>query len=117
MKVFLSFGEALLLTVAVEAAVAWLLGLRSWKEQVVLLLVNVITNPSLNLLVNALAFFGVYAVRSPYDPMLLLMEAAVVVGEAATLRLALKKSPARCLLISLAANLASWLTGALILWR
>lgn len=112
-----SFASALLLTIAVEAPVAFLLGLRTWHEQAILLLINVITNPLLNLLINALAFSGAYVVKSPFDAVLITLEIIVIAAEALLLKTALRRSLARAAVISLAANTASWLAGALILWR
>lgn len=112
----LGLFTALALTIAVEAAAGWLLGLRDRHSQVVLLLINVITNPALNLLLAALAYFHIHIVASPFDPALLLMEAVVIVAEAALLRLTLRLSLLRSAAVSAAANAASWLAGALLLW-
>lgn len=111
------FASALLLTVAVEAPVSWLLGLRTWREQAVLALVNAVTNPALNLVLTMLAYFGAYTVKSPFDPLLAALEAAVIAVEAGIIRAALGRSLARSAAISAAANAASWLAGALILWH
>jgi hypothetical protein len=109
--------SALLLTIAVEAPVGWLLGLRTWRGQLVLLLANVITNPLLNLIINMLATFGAYTVKSPFDPLLIALECAVVAVEALLLKVAAGKTAGRAIVISIAANASSWLAGALLLWR
>jgi len=108
---------ALLLTIVVEAPVGWLLGLRTWHGQLVLLLINVITNPLLNLLINALAYFGAYTVKSPFDPLLIGLECAVIVLEAMLLKVALGKTAGRAAALSIAVNASSWLAGALLLWH
>lgn len=115
-EALLSLGRALLLTVAVEAPVAWLCGLRSWRGQGVLLLVNVITNPLLNLTLALAAMAGLHTVRSPFDAALIALECVVVMSEALMLKAALALPTRKAFLISLAANAASYLAGALLLW-
>jgi hypothetical protein len=112
-----SLASALLLTIAVEAAVGWLLGLRAFHGQLVLLLINVITNPLLNLAIQTLAYFGLYAVKSPFDHLLIGFECVVIVAEAALLKVALGKTAGGAVALSVILNLSSWLAGALILWR
>jgi hypothetical protein len=115
-EALLSLGRALLLTVAVEAPAAWLCGLRSWRGQGVLLLVNIITNPTLNLILAALELTGAHAVRSPFDPALMALECVVVIAEALMLKAALTLPPKKAFLIALAANAASYLAGVVALW-
>jgi hypothetical protein len=117
LQVAWGFGSALLLTILIEALVAWLLGLRTGRGQLILLLVNVITNPLLNLIMAGLAFFAVYTIQSPYDPLLIALEVLVVAAEALMLRAALGLSTGKAIMLSTAVNTASWLAGALILWR
>jgi hypothetical protein len=114
MRALAGLGGALLVTVAAEAGVGWLLGLRTRRAQFVLLLVNAVTNPLLNITVEALAHFGVYSMKSPVDPFLILLECAVVAAEALLLKAALGCSPGRAASVSVACNAASWLAGALI---
>jgi hypothetical protein len=111
----LGAGAALLLTALVEAGVGFLFGLRAWRPQAMLLLVNVITNPLLNLLLKALAVTGAYSVRSPLDPLVAALELIVVAAEAAMLAALLGLRPGRALALSAAANAASWLAGFLLL--
>jgi hypothetical protein len=112
-----ALASALLLTIAVEAAVGWLLGLRTFRGQLVLLLINIITNPLLNLAIQTLAHFGIYAMKSPFDPLLIGFECAVIAAEAALLKAALGKTTGRAVALSVAVNLSSWVAGALILWQ
>jgi hypothetical protein len=112
-----SLGAALLLTVATEAAVGWLLGLRTRRAQLLLLLINTVTNPLLNLLLGSLAFFGIILVRSPFDPLVIALECVVIAAEAALLRATLRLPIGRSALVSALTNGASWLLGVLILWR
>jgi hypothetical protein len=111
----LGLAETLLLTVFVESGVGWLFGLRAWRPQGMLLLVNVITNPLLNLIIKALAAAGLHAVRSPFDPLVAALELIVAAAEAAMLRALLGLKPGRAIALSAAANAASWLAGALLL--
>lgn len=108
-------GLALLLTVAVEAGVAWLAGLRTLRAQAALLLVNVATNPALNALLVALASFGVYKPASPFDLPILLLECCVILLEAWLLRATLGLPLRKTFVISAAANAVSWLAGAFLL--
>lgn len=108
-------GLALLLTAAVEAGVAWLIGLRTLRAQAALLLINIATNPALNALLVALASFGVYAPASPFDLPLLLAECFVIIVEAWLLRATLGLPTGKSFGISAACNAASWLAGAFLL--
>lgn len=111
------FCAALAITVAVEAATAWLFGLRTWRKQLVLALINVITNLPLNLLINILAFFNIHTVMSPFDPLLIVFELIIVSIEALMLHRVLNLPGKNMVLLSLAANTASFIAGVLILWR
>jgi hypothetical protein len=111
-----AMGLALLLTAGVEAAVGWLLGLRQWRSQGVLLCINLLTNPLLNLLTAALAYSGAYRIASPFDPLLIALEAGVIAAEAMLLKAALGISTDRAALLSILANTASWLAGAWLFW-
>ena len=62
------FGEALVMTIVIEAPVAWLAGLRTRHDQLVLLLINCITNPLLNLLLAFLAALQIHRIAAPFDP-------------------------------------------------
>ena len=112
----LAVGKALLLTILIEAPVAWLAGLRTRQGQLTLLLINCITNPLLNLLIAALAVFRVYRIAMPFDGLLIALELAVVTAEALLLRFILRLPWHRAALISFAANATSYLLGALLLW-
>jgi hypothetical protein len=116
-QAILSLGSALLLTILIEAAVAWLIGLRTWRGQLTLLLINVITNPTLNIIINLLAYFHIHAMKSPFDPLLVALELAVTVSEAILLRLALDIPPKKAVVLSIAINTVSYLAGVWILWH
>lgn len=111
------FCAALAITVAVEAAIAWLFGLRTLRKQLILALINVITNLTLNLLINMLAYLNIHAIVSPFDPALIAFELVIVSIEALMLLQALGLPGKNAFLLSLAANAASFLAGVLILWN
>jgi len=104
---------ALLLTIAIEAAVAWLFGFRTLRPQLALAGINCLTNPALNLLLLVLAARGVQAQL----PLVALLELGVVVVEWRLLVYALGGPPRRLFLLSLAANAASFLAGVVLFWR
>lgn len=106
---------ALALTILIEATVAAVLGLRTWHDQVVLACVNAITNPALTLTLAVLQWFSL-APASPFAPVILALEAVVVVMEAILLHSCLRLPVIRSFLLSLACNFISWLCGALLLW-
>jgi|WetSurMetagenome_2_1015567.scaffolds.fasta_scaffold187166_3 hypothetical protein len=104
---------ALLLTVALEGGVAWLFGFRTGKSQLIVAMVNCITNPILNLLLLALAWQGV-----PVSLLLVtLLEVLVVLVEWRLLEYNLGGSKGRLLLLSFAANTTSFLAGVVLFWR
>jgi hypothetical protein len=103
---------ALLLTLAVEAGVAWLFGFRTGRSQLTLALINVITNPLLNLLLLVLAYLGVQVTLL----LVTLLEIPVVLAEWGLLVCAFGGPKGRRLALSLAANAASFLIGLLVFW-
>jgi hypothetical protein len=109
-------GAALLLIAVVEAAAAWPLGLRTWRAQGMLLRVNVITNPALNILLAALGYFGVYTPRSPFELPLMAAAFAVATLETVLLRAALGLPVWKAAAVSFAINAVSYLAGAFLMW-
>lgn len=106
---------ALTLTIVIEAAVAAVLGLRTWHSQAVLACINAITNPALTLTLAVLPRFAL-APHSPFAPVVLALEAGVVLVEAILLHFCLRLHPFRSFWLSFACNAISWLCGALLLW-
>jgi hypothetical protein len=104
---------ALLLTVAIEGAVAWFFGFRTGRSQLAVAMINCLTNPALNLLLVILAWLGV-AVRLP---LVVLLEVVVVAVEWGLLVYAFGGSKRRLFLLSLTANAASFLAGLALFWR
>jgi len=106
------FLLALLSTLFVEAGVAWLYGFRSGRSQWMVALVNVITNPALNVFLLLLAWLGVEVSLWLVLP----LEGVVVLAEWGLLVYALGGPKGRLLALSLAANAASFLAGVLLFW-
>ncbi len=112
MTEYLRFAaEALLLTLAVELAIAWLLGLRGRDQLLSIALINLVTNPLLNylLLVN-----GHFHVFTQAKLLTVCLEAGVVLAEWSLLVWALRLRSARMLALSLAMNASSYFAGLLI---
>lgn len=106
---------ALALTILIEAPVAAVLGLRTRHAQAVLACINAVTNPALTLILAVLQWFSL-APASPFSPVILALEAFVVLVEAILLHFCLRLPPFRSFRLSLACNGISWLCGALLLW-
>lgn len=56
-RIFFSMVTALALTVVIEAILAFLLGVRTGRGQLIVLLANVITNPLLNAILTVVSFY------------------------------------------------------------
>ena len=110
------FLVSLLLTLALEFIVAWCYGLRSGKAMMLVLLVNVLTNP-LAVLINWLC--GVYLPEIAGVGkwiFQLVIECVVVFGEAWIYRSFQKEIPQlkRPFCLAFVANAVSWLCGVLL---
>jgi hypothetical protein len=103
---------ALLLTVAIEGGIAWLFGFRTGRSQLAVAMINVVTNPVLNVLLLVLAWLGVEVTL----PFVALLEIPVVVAEWGLLVYAFGGPKGRRFVLSLAANAASFLAGVLLFW-
>ena len=110
-RVFFGMLTALVLTVAIEAAFAFLLGVRTGRGQLVVLLANVITNPLLNAVLTVVSF---YLSPSAYYYFLIPLEIIVVLAEGRIFKstLQLKMNP---YLFSFLLNAGSYLIGTGIL--
>lgn len=106
------FLLALLLTLVLEAGVAWLFGFRSGRSQLTVALVNVITNPVLNVFLLLLAWLGVDVTLW----LVTLLEVPVVLAEWGLLVYAFHGPGKRLLALSLTANGLSFLAGLLMFW-
>jgi hypothetical protein len=106
------FLLALLLTLAIEGCVAWLFGFRKGRSQLVVAMINVITNPALNVFLLLLAWLGVDVTLWLVIP----REIAVVAVEWGLLVYAFGGPKGRLFVLSLTANAASFLAGVLLFW-
>ncbi|HVP20955.1 MAG TPA: hypothetical protein VMS73_03740 [Anaerolineaceae bacterium] len=103
---------ALLLTLVIEGAVAWLFGFRKGWSQLAVAMINCLTNPGLNLLLLILAWLGV-EVRLQ---LVVLLEILVVVVEWRLLIYVFGNPKRRLFVLSLLANAASFLAGIWLFW-
>lgn len=102
---------ALLVTEIVEVAVALFLGYRRWRAILAVILVNLVTNPSLNYLLFLNECLGLIKYRFP---LILFLELAVVVVEWALLVFTLREDKKSLFILSFAMNTCSYLTGVLL---
>jgi hypothetical protein len=103
---------ALLLTLIIEGAAAYLLGFRTGRFLTALAAINVITNPALNYLLLVLAYLGT-------DISLVLvvfLEILVVLVERQLLVYVFPNPQGRFLILSIVANAASFFIGCLRFW-
>jgi hypothetical protein len=103
---------ALLLTVAIEGGIAWLFGFRTGRSQLGMAMINVMTNPVLNLLLLLLAWLGVQVTLL----LVVFLEVSVVAAEWGLLVYVFGGPKGRRFALSLAANTASFLAGVSIFW-
>ena len=109
---YLKFSaEALLLTIVIEGIIAWLFGLRSNREILTVLLINVITNPLLNYLI---AVNGYFHLISQITVLILCLEMSVVLVEWRLLVWVLRQNAKKMLMLSFVMNACSYLAGLLI---
>lgn len=107
------FGISLMLTIVTELAIAFLLGLRKRENMLLVLLVNVLTNPPA-VLCNWLC--RMYLPDYHRIPVQLVIEAVVVIMEAFVYCLFARderRQIKRPVLLAFAANGCSWLLGLL----
>ena len=108
-QVLLYFGVACIMTVIIETVFFRLFGWRGRTELVIVMLVNVITNVSLNLIISLLPdVYGSF--------WLIILELAVVAAEYLIYRSAFGPS-GRLLPVTFFANVLSFLLGAFLLER
>lgn len=111
-QVLIPMGYALLLTILIEEAVAVFFFGKKWIGYLLVLLVNVVTNPIINLLY---LWLNEYLYIAPYSPIMILLELTVVPAEYMLLAHGLNSSRRRWLVLSFLMNSASYITGLVIL--
>ena len=109
---YLKFSAlALVLTIIIESAVAWLFGLRSRRELLTIVLINVITNPLLNYLI---AVNNSFSLISQTNILIWCLEVIVVFTEWRLLVWVLRQNSKKMLLLSFVMNACSYGAGLLI---
>lgn len=112
LSVLVPMGFALLLTILIEEAVAIFFFGKQWMGYLLVLLVNVATNPMINFLYLWLRTF---LDIMPYSPLMILMEAVVVLVEYLLLSMGLNRRGKRWLALAFLMNVTSYLCGLLLL--
>lgn len=103
-------AESLILTIVIEVIIAWLFGLRTQKEFLTVILINLITNPLLNYLILVNGYFHLV---SQVNVLILGLEAGVVLAEWRLLVYVLRQGVKKMLALSAAINATSFLAGFL----
>lgn len=108
------FGISLALTMVIELAIAFLFGLRTRENVLLVVFVNVLTNPSAVLCNWLCRLYLPYYNRVPVQ---LVIEAAVVIVEAFVYSCFARDGQRRIkrpVILALTANGCSWLLGVLV---
>lgn len=111
-SILLSLLQALLLTILIETLLAFLIfKIKNKKDIINIILINALTNPLLNITsLYILLKLGYLA----YDVSIIIMEIIVFVGEGLFYKKVLQTKTINPIILSLALNGASYLTGILI---
>lgn len=104
-----SLALSLGLTLLIEIPLGFLLGIRKGIDLLCVVLVNVVTNPSLVLILNLFSLRGI-----PPWYLIAILELAAVAVEALFYRKCLSRCPLHPLLLSLILNGISYLGGCLL---
>lgn len=104
-----SLALSLGLTLLIEIPLGFLLGIRKGIDLLCVVLVNVVTNPSLVLILNLSSLRGI-----PPWYLIAILELAAVAVEALFYRKCLSRCPLHPLLLSLILNGISYLGGCLL---
>lgn len=110
--VLISMGFALLLTILLEEAVAVFFFGKKWVGYLLVLLVNVVTNPIINFLY---LWLNTYRSIAPYSPIMILLELIVIPVEYMLLAQGLNSNRRRWLVLSFLMNSVSYITGLMLL--
>lgn len=110
MQLPLIMARALILTVLVECLAAWCMGVRSRHDQIVVVLVNLMTNPLLVSLSAAAVVWLGYGAKLPAT---IILEAAAVIAEGFVYK---NRLEAECdpFLLSIVCNASSFTIGEIL---
>ena len=109
-KILIFLLRPLLLTIAVECSIILLI-YRRFKYAYYVMLLNVLTNPALNLI---MLFYFTYKGYTGYYMLLYVLEAAVVITEGLIFARLADKKAWEGLVVSMALNMSSYLFGVWI---
>lgn len=109
--ILVSLVKSLALTLILELAGAGILGMRKWRDFLLVALVNILTNPLLGLILD-----GIYLGQGRYPGwyIILPLEAAVVITEGLLYRGRLVYRKIKPFLLSLLLNGISYLGGVMV---
>jgi hypothetical protein len=102
----------LLLTIAIEGGVVYLLGFRKSQYMLAITAINIITHPVLNYLILVLGYLNVKVTFL----LIVILEILVVIVEWQLLVYVFRGPKGRFLITSLLANAASFFFGVLLFW-
>jgi hypothetical protein len=102
----------LLLTIAIECGVAYLLGLRTRQYLLAVVMINVITHVSLNYLLLVLGYLNIATTFG----LIVALEIVVVLVEWQLLVYVFSEPKGRFLLVAVLGNATSFLVGILLFW-
>jgi hypothetical protein len=111
MSIIGNFLLALLLTISVELIIALLFGYKKKSEIIVIICINLITNPVLNYLLLLNFHFSFIKTNIV---VILLLEILVVLVEWRLLVYALQANSRKLFILSLVMNFCSYITGVMI---
>jgi hypothetical protein len=100
--------KTLILTIIIEYAASYLMGYRDKQFFTILLLANLITNPTLNYILIVIDFFKLSNLRFYVE---ILLEAAVILVEYKIFLYVLNYNKGKLFLLSVIINISSYLTG------
>lgn len=110
MEILWSLGLSLCVTVLLESAAALVLGIRKYRDLLLVILVNILTNPVVVLTLNLFLFFRQ---ATPWY-LVLTLEAAAILTEALLYRSRLEYCRMHPLVLSLILNLTSYIGGLIL---
>lgn len=108
-NIIISLIVSLLVTIIIELIVARLFGFRKKHELLVVVLINLITNPVLNYLILLKNYTATNYQTEAFSPFVVVLEIIIVIIEWLLLRFALNNKSTKLFLFSLVANACSFL--------
>lgn len=113
-NIIISLIVSLLVTIIIELIVARLFGFRKKHELLVVVLINLITNPVLNYLILLKNYTATNYQTEALSPFVVVLEIIIVIIEWLLLRFALNNKSTKLFLFSLVANACSFLMPVIL---